>query len=206
MCIGVDLDNTIICYDRVFSRVAFEKGLVSGDSVQPLGKQEVKSEIERRHGSATWTALQGEIYGHRLHEADPFPGVVEFFRQCRERDIPTRIISQKTEYPALGPRYDLRRSALAWLEAHGWFDTNDIGLPRSHVEFHAVLPDKLRAIGRHGCRLFIDDLPGVLTATDFPAQTGRVLFDPRGSHACHDGVEHVTSWDQVLERFIRVPH
>ena len=206
MCIGVDLDNTIICYDGLFSRVASEKGLVLGGAVRARAKHEIKSEIESQHGSATWTVLQGEVYGLRLSEADPFPGVVEFFRQCRDRNIQTRIISHKTEHPALGPRYDLRRGALAWLEAHGWFDTNGIGLPKSHVEFHAALAEKLSAIGRHGCRLFIDDLPGVLTAPGFPPETVRVLFDPRSAQPLPAGVERVTSWNQVVERFIRTTH
>ena len=206
MRVGVDLDNTIICYDRVLARVATEKGLISGEATCLPSKHGVKSEVERRHGSEAWTALQGELYGSRLPEAEPFPGVVEFFRRCRDRGISTYIISHKTEYPVLGPRYNLRRGALAWLEAHGWFDSEGIGLSRSHVEFHDALPDKLEAIGRRGCELFVDDLPEVLTAPTFPEHTCRVLFDPSCSHNVPSGVERVTSWDQIADRIVRAPY
>ncbi len=206
MGIGVDLDNTIICYDHLFVRVAIEKGLISRTGVGVWGKYEVKSEIQRLHGNDVWTALQGEIYGFRLPEADPFPGVVDFFRQCRHRGIPTCIISHKTKYPALGPRYNLRQAALAWLEKHGWFEADGIGICRSDVEFHDTLSDKLDAIGRRRCGVFIDDLPEVFAASNFPAHTSRVLFDPGSCHMPAPGIERATTWDQITDGVIRALH
>jgi hypothetical protein len=206
MGIGVDLDNTIVCYDELFARVAIEKGLVSQTDIGVSSKYDVKSEIQRLHGNDAWTALQGEVYGARLSEADPFPGVVDFFRQCRLRGIPTCIISHKTRYPALGPRYNLRQAALAWLEKHGWFETDGIGICRSDVEFHDTLSDKVDAIGRRCCRLFIDDMPEVFAAPNFPVHTSRVLFDPGSCHTLVPGIERASTWDQIADEVIRTSH
>ena len=195
----MDLDNTIICYDQLFVSVAIEKGLISQTDVSVWGKLEVKSAIQRLHGNDVWTALQGEIYGSRLLEANPFSGVADFFLQCRLHGIPTCIISHKTKYPTLGPRYNLHKAAFAWLEKHGWFETDGIGICRSDVEFHETLSKKLDAIGRRRCRVFIDDLPEVFAATNFPAHTSRILFDPGFCHTLAPGIERATTWKQMTD-------
>ena len=75
--IGIDFDNTIACYDQLFHRMALEKGLIPADL--PEGKSQVRDYL--RHGGKedAWTELQGHVYGARMGEAPPFPGVIEFF-------------------------------------------------------------------------------------------------------------------------------
>lgn len=201
-CIGVDLDNTIVCYDSVFAEAAHAMGLVDG-SARPLAKHGVKSLVESMHGAPAWTELQGEIYGARMQDAQPFPGVMQFFRECRANGISTCIISHKTRFPALGPRHDLRQAALDWLESGSWFDSDDLGLDRSSVEFHDSLEDKLAAIARRGCTAFVDDLPLVLLSPSFPSGTQRVLFDPAMTHAVPSDVERLPTWDLITARLLR---
>jgi len=74
MRIGIDLDNTVIRYDRVFRAIAAERGLIppgfGGD------KQAVRDHIRTLpDGERRWTALQAEAYGPRLEDAELFSGV-----------------------------------------------------------------------------------------------------------------------------------
>ena len=79
--------------------------------------------------------MQGYVYGARMAEAEPYPGALEFFQNCRRAGIPARIISHKTRHPFLGERHDLHQAALQWLEQQGFFDPEKIGLDRGRGYF-----------------------------------------------------------------------
>ena len=81
MRIGIDFDNTIICYDTVFYTIALEKGLITKDISQ--NKDSVRDHLRASGKEDIWTELQGLVYGARIHEALPFPGVINFFSVCR---------------------------------------------------------------------------------------------------------------------------
>ena len=75
MRIGIDIDNTIICYDRVFAAVAKSRGF----SVQSsASKTEVKKWFHERDMRQAFTHLQGEVYGKFIDLANLFDGVLAF--------------------------------------------------------------------------------------------------------------------------------
>jgi len=43
--------------------------------------------------------------------------------------IPVFIVSHKTQFPYLGPKYDLHEAALAWLTKNGVVDPKRVALP-----------------------------------------------------------------------------
>lgn len=201
LVIGVDFDNTIVGYDRLFHRVCCERGLIPEDL--PPNKSDVRDYLRAVGREDDWTEVQGYVYGARMREADPFPGVLEFFRACAERGVPVCIISHKTQYPFMGERYDLHASARGWLEVQGFFDGDGIGLPRERVHFELTREEKLRRIGCTGCTHFIDDLPEILTEDGFPAGVERILFDPNSSHGNDNRFTRVESWLQIREKLCR---
>ncbi len=201
--IGVDFDNTIVCYDGLFHRVAVERGLMP-ESV-PATKGAVRTYLEARHGPDSWTELQGYVYGARMADAVAFPGVRDFFRRCAGWGWPLCIISHKTRYPAKGPSYDLHRAALQWLEMQGFLDAATSGLNRDRVYFALTQEEKVQRIAQVGCRVFIDDLPEVLMKPGFPAQVRRVLFDPHRQHTPDAGIDHTGSWSEI-EQLIQCNH
>ena len=79
--IGVDFDNTIVCYDDVFGRVAIERGLVP--AAVASSKTAVRDHLRAIGQEDRWTELQGIIYGPRMVDAPMFPGVAEFFARSR---------------------------------------------------------------------------------------------------------------------------
>lgn len=200
MIVGVDFDNTVVCYDELFHRVGVEQGLIPA-SVPPT-KEGVRGYLESQGQGDVWTELQGYVYGPRLAEAPPFPGVLEFFRACSRSDVAVCIVSHKTRLPARGPGYDLHRSARQWLESQGFHDPKGIGLPRERVYLEQSQQEKVERIAQTGCAFFIDDLPELLQRPDFPPTAQRILFDPHGRHSAETDLHPTTSWAEI-EQLIR---
>jgi len=195
MRLGVDFDNTIVGYDALFHRVAREWGCIPDDL--PANKSEVRNHLRRVGQEDVWTRMQGVVYGARMAEAAPSPGVREFFLGCRRRGIPVFIISHKTRHPFVGEPHDLHAAALSWLERQGFFAGDEIGLPRERVFFELTKEAKLARIGECGCTHFVDDLPEFLAEAAFPACVQRVLFDPNGLYAAESRFVRVGSWAEA---------
>jgi hypothetical protein len=197
MHIGVDFDNTIVGYDALFHRVCRERGMIPTDV--PVSKSEVRNYLRRVGREEDWTEMQGYVYGARMSEAEPFPGVTEFFTACREIGITVSIISHKTRHPYLGQRYDLHETALAWLEQHGFFDKDKVGLSRETVFLELTKQAKLERIRQCGCNYFIDDLPEFLLQLEFPADVRRILFDPHDHYSDLPGYLRVKTWPETWD-------
>jgi hypothetical protein len=194
LCIGVDFDNTIVCYDELFHRAAREAGLIPANLVS--GKSAVRDHLRAANNEDAWTRLQGEVYGRRMLEAPPFPGVLAFFRRMVTAGAAVCIISHRSRYPYLGPRHDLHQAARDWLEHHGFFDTARIGLGRDRVFLEVHKHEKLRRIAAQGCTRFIDDLPELLGDPTFPHGVERILFDPRDDYR-HTPLSRLRAWNQI---------
>jgi len=197
MLVGVDFDNTIVCYDRVFYLAALNQGLIPKDLTPTKG--EVRDFLRQADKENQWTELQGYVYGVMIAEAEPFPGVLDFFRRCRAQQVPICIVSHKTRYPFEGPRYDLHLSARSWLERQGFFDPHDIGLSPHLVHFELTKQGKIDRIASLGCTHFIDDLPEFFEENPFPSAVSQVLFDPGGYNHQTTGILKVRSWREMAD-------
>jgi len=188
--IGIDFDNTIVSYDRVFAKAAAEWGhelsgaaptkAAARDRLRSLGREE------------TWIELQGYVYGSKIREAEPFPGVLEFFRLAAARGAQLLIVSHKTRYPFRGPRYDLHEAAREWLARSGLAGANEP--PPLFLEL--TKEAKAARIAREGCQAFIDDLPEFLGQADLPSGLRRILFDPEGIRGSDWPGERARSWGE----------
>jgi hypothetical protein len=192
MLVGLDFDNTIVCYDRLFHRLALEQDLIPRDL--PATKQSVRDCLRTAGREDDWTELQGIAYGPRITDAEPFPGVKAFLADCREAGAEVAIVSHKTRHPYRGARHDLHAAAHAFLRAHGLYETSDTGLSPDRVYLEPTLAAKLARVGSLGCEVFVDDLPELLTEPAFPADVRKVLFDPADAHPDRDCYARVTSW------------
>jgi len=195
MLVGVDFDNTIVCYDDLFHRVAIEQGLIPPEV--PATKGHVRDYLRQCDREDAWTELQGYVYGARLCEARAFPGALEFFARCKQQGITVCIISHKTRHPFQGPVYDLHQAAYEWLENQGFYDPSGIGLLRHQVFLELTKQEKLDRIARLRCSYFIDDLPEFLAEPGFPARVERILFDPNADHLTGNGFLRAASWAEI---------
>lgn len=187
MLIGIDLDNTIVCYDRVFSLLAAESGL-PGD-ICAAGKTAIRDSLRQQGREDEWTVMQGKAYGSRMGEAQPFSGALEFFRLAGVRGCGLCIVSHRTKQPFLGEACDLHASAKDWLRKHG------VDLA-ARVFLEETAAGKAERIGSLGCDVFIDDLPEFLGRPDFPARTRRLHFNPAGVRDS-GALEVVTNWSEI---------
>ena len=193
MHVGLDFDNTIVTYDRLFHRAALERGLIAPGV--PAHKREVRDAIRLRSGGENaWTELQGVVYGTRMAEAEPAPGVEAFLLACAAAGVRVSIISHKTEYPAIGERVNLREAARAWIAARGLAVRH--GIDPADVIFLGTLAEKLAAIADRACTHFVDDLVEVLGHPAFPPGVERLLYAPPGG-ATPAGVIAFETWDAI---------
>jgi len=198
MIVGVDFDNTIVCYDRAFHKAACEQGLIPSDI--PATKEKVKQYLINIGQEDRWTELQGYVYGSRMDTVETFTGVVECFKSLINQGVSVYIISHKTRYPYRGNRYDLHDAARNWLTASGFL--NHAGLSMDQVFFELTKENKLARIAAVGCTHFIDDLPEIFCAESFPVKTVRILFAP-GYHAVNTAMLSFASWKEIAEYFKR---
>ena len=112
MIIGLDFDNTIACYDRLFHRLAAER--ISFRASYPR-RSNPCAIISATGREDDWTELQGLAYGPRIVEAEPFAGVMRFLSQCRSAGFRVAIISHKSRHPYRGAKHDLHAAAHAFL-------------------------------------------------------------------------------------------
>src|SRR5437016_13992812 len=94
--IGIDFDNTIVTYDRVFYETALERGLVGAD-VEPT-KLAVRERLRQgADGDAAWQRMQGLVYGPLMLRAEMMPGLPEFLANSRRAGHRIVVVSHKTE-------------------------------------------------------------------------------------------------------------
>jgi hypothetical protein len=180
MRIGIDFDNTLIDYDRVFLKSARERGLVPRDFAG--SKKAVRDAIRLLpDGELTWQRLQGHVYGAGIGGAAPFPGAHDFLRRCAAQGIETFIVSHKTRFGHFDPeRVNLRAAACGWMRDHGFLEP----VPADHLYFEDDREKKIARIAALRCTHFIDDLEEIFTDPQFPAGVRRILLAESGAAAC----------------------
>lgn len=196
MNIGIDFDNTIVTYDKVFHRHAVRLGHISADV--GMSKREIRDAIRLLpDGESKWIRLQGLVYGHCIDEAEFSPGVERFLNICRDNSIRTYIISHKTRYPALGPQYDLRDAARKWIGQRELVSA--FGLSMDDCYFVDTLADKLLKIAECRCDYFIDDLVEVFENKDFPTGVRKIYYSPLSDPDYPVNISGFNSWDSIHE-------
>jgi hypothetical protein len=203
MLVGLDFDNTIVCYDRLFHRLARERGLLP-DHV-PATKQAVRDHLRGIGREDDWTEMQGIGYGPRIADAEPFPGVKEFLAAVLKAGVRVVVVSHKTRHPYLGEKHDLHAAAHTFLGTHGFYETTDTGLSPDAVFLELTKQAKLDRIGALGCDAFVDDLPEFLAEPSFPPKPRKVLFDPADAHPDSADYTRARSWAEASSVVLGTP-
>lgn len=191
MRIGLDLDNTLVCYDTLFYRLALERGLI--DATCPPRKQDIRDAVRREAGDAAWQALQGDAYGPRMCDAVFFSGVPEALRLWRTAGHELCIVSHKTRFSSV-EKFDLHSAALDFLRAsallrQGLLHERDIYFCRTRDE-------KIDRIANLRCHVFVDDLPEIFLHPAFPRDTRQWFFAPRDKESVPQALTF-SAWEDI---------
>lgn len=198
MRIGIDFDNTIICYDQVFCSLAKSWQLVADDFQGT--KRELRDAIRTlADGDLLWQRLQGKVYGEYIHQAEIFSGFNEFVVACNAHAIELFIVSHKTELGHFDEkRVNLRDAAHEWLHGQGFFNGSSPAISEQNVFFETTREEKIDRIKSLACTHFIDDLVEVLYSPLFPDYIERFLFQPIAEMAqTAQTVKHYSSWTDI---------
>ena len=194
--LGLDFDNTLVRYDKLFHQLALEKNLI--DESLPAEKILIRDYLRSQGQDEQFTLLQGEVYGLRILEAEPAKGVLESLMGLKELDVPMVLVSHKTKIPFKGPPYDLREAALNWLCKHGFFSSRVIGWSPDQVYFEDTKELKIERIRSLGCTHYVDDLPEILAM--LPSSVTGILYDPMDAHV-FDAKHSISEW-KFLSRVV----
>ncbi len=197
MIIGIDFDNTIVCYDEVLRTTALERKLIPEHLCASKGS--IRDYLCSSGLENTWTELQGYLYGPGIASATAFPGVADFFKFCRSIHVQIKIISHKTLYPYRGPRHNLRSFAHKWIAGSGLFPLKNSIDYAQNIFFESTKENKLKRICSLECDFFIDDLSEFLSENGFPTKTRRILFDPHRVHPSCNTYHRAVSWEEIKE-------
>ncbi len=200
MLVGIDFDNTIVCYGELFYQAAVNRALVPPDLART--KEAVRDHLRNIDQEDPWTELQGFVYGRAIEQAEPFPGVIEFLARCRVERVEVAIISHRTRRPYRGEQFDLHEAARQWLRKNLLGEGHQVGLLEGKIFFEETKSAKLDRIAAVGCTHFVDDLPEFLAEPEFPNGVTRILFDPHGRHEASGDLHRASSWREIAAQLL----
>lgn len=198
MRIGIDIDNTIICYTGVFASIAREQGF---DVPLASSKEETKRWFKDRNLDSAFTILQGEVYGSQLHKACLFDDVQKFIEDASKQGHQLFLVSHKTQYPIIGESIDLRAAAVKFLEKHRVTSYNTVQM--QNIFFEDTIDNKVARIGALNLDLFIDDLIEVFEHPNYPIHVRSVLFRNVVESSFLDNVEVYSSWQSIGQKILQ---
>ncbi len=191
MLIGLDFDNTIICYDKAIAKLA--ETLPDLPTDLPRTKLSLRDFLRRSDREPEWTAFQGAIYGPGMTHAEPFSQALDVMGTLKNMGHYLSIVSHRSLRPYAGPAYDLHAAARTWVQER----LVCTGLVQQEsVFFYETRKQKIAAVSALGCQVFLDDLPDVLGDVDFPQNCQAILFDPERSHVQSE-LTRITHWSQL---------
>ena len=193
MHLGLDFDNTLISYDRLFHDLAAKKLLIPKLIAQ--NKNAVRDYLRSIDQEDEWTMLQGEVYGQRILEAEPYPGMKNSLTQVAKK-IPISIVSHKTKNPFMGKPWDLHQSARSWLEKQEMHNLRSPLISSDRVFFELTKEEKISRIVSIGCTHYVDDLPEILEM--LPKSIVRIHFSPNQQVPASHKWETMRTWDELI--------
>lgn len=188
MRIGIDFDNTIVNYDGVFYQSARDIGWVP--ALSKTSKIAVKSYFVERDEEHRWTELQGIVYGRDIQHATPYIGIEKVLQHWVSKGFELFVVSHKTRYPIIGEKLDFHIAAKQWLQK------NNLVEYFNGVFFCPEKSQKILKVSELKLDVFIDDLPSILIAPEFPEDTHGILFSP--DQKSEGSMSSVACWSELI--------
>jgi len=156
MLIGIDLDNTIINYNKVYKKFldVFDVKINLNHSL----KDQVKFFLERNYGNSAWTKFQSLLYGPLSLEAELYSGFTDFINLNTSK-CDFVIVSHRTSKASGFSDINLQTYGARSYEYLIKSCVGDID-----IFFENDENSKINKIISLKCDVFIDDLTKILIA------------------------------------------
>jgi len=171
--IGLDLDNTIISYDKLIFELAEKKYSISKRFIDK-DKDFLKKEIIKKKGNKEWTAFQGLIYGKYILRAklsNSFYNTISKIKNFYD----LYIISHKTKWSKIGIKINLRNAAKKFLKKNKISYCKNSLISNKNIFFENTEEEKIKKIKNLKLNYFIDDLIKVLLR--LPKRINKINFN-----------------------------
>ena len=189
MRIGIDLDNTIIFYEKVFREIAKTSGLLPED--WSGGKEQLRDVVRNKpNGEHLWQQLQGRVYSEGIQKAEAFPGVLRFIWRAKHKGHQIFVVSHKTESPHHDATINLREPAIKWLEQQNLYSRGG-GALLDGVYFSSTQKGKIEKLNELELDVIVDDLIEIIV---HPLLNNKI-------NKIHFGKEPFLSW-AVIENHV----
>ena len=196
--LGLDFDNTLITYDEIFYKVAYERNLIPKNFVHQ--KKAIRDFLRKNNIENEFTLLQAEVYGKRIVEAKPSMGVLDALLQLKSKiDVQFYIVSHKTNFPINGPKYNLHDSAMKWLHKNKFLCKDGLNISEKNIFFEKTKLEKIKRIKYLNCSYYIDDLPEILEMIDHTCI--KIIYNPFRNKFLNKQFVNLISWNDLSKIF-----
>tara|TARA_R110002050_G_scaffold31905_1_gene81547 strand:- start:7853 stop:8446 length:594 start_codon:yes stop_codon:yes gene_type:complete len=174
MIIGIDFDNTLVCYRNSFHAAAKKHNIICSDDYKE--KLDIKKYLQKQDKTNyLWERLQGLVYGKEILNADFYEGALEFIKESITKGHILYIVSHKTKYAHHDTdKTNLQNKALEFLYENSFFEKT--GFKKENVFFCDTSEKKIKKIKILRCNIFIDDLSEILLHDEMPKSCQKILF------------------------------
>ncbi len=194
--LGLDFDNTLVCYDQLFYQIALEKGLI--EKTIPAKKVAIRDSLRSRDMEDEFTILQGEVYGLHIIRAEPAEGMLKALEEIHKRGIKMVLVSHKTKTPYKGPKYDLHKAAKSWLSENNLLGASSIiNWTEKDLFFEETKVNKIKRINSCMCTHYVDDLQEILF--ELPSEVKKIHYNPDSikNKKIDSDFQIMRSWSQL---------
>lgn len=187
--IGIDFDNTIAKYDRVFALVAIKMNLIKEG--WKGSKANLKKKIIKEKGIESWKKLQGQVYGAYMKYAKLNSGFKKFILKSKISESRLFIISHKTKFGHYDSnKINLRNEALEWIYKKK-IDKN------IQIFFENTIEEKINRINSLNLDYFIDDLEIILNHKKLNLSTKKILINQKLKYSNNKKFISFENWHEI---------
>lgn len=172
--IGIDFDNTIVNYDKVF-RFLLKKFYKI--NTLKKSKKEIRKIIIKDKGERAWMTLQGQAYGKYMYTSEISIGFKNFLHRAIINNSKIFIVSHKTDFGHYDKaKINLRKKSYEWIEKN--INSNEkYKILKKNIFFLSTIDKKINKVKKLKLDFFIDDLEIILNNKDFPKSTKKILYN-----------------------------
>ena len=204
LIIGIDLDNTIINYEKSFIIIAKKLKLIDDIFINKKiknmndSKSIIKNYLIKKNKQRDWEFLQGQVYGKYINLASINENFYKFLILCNINNYKVYIISHKSTYGHFDHnKINLKKKSINFLKSKKIIH-NAYGIHEKSIYFCQNQELKIKNIYNLKCNYFIDDLEEIFTNKSFPKTTNKILLSKKKKIK---NILYFSNWFLILNFF-----